>query len=271
MGLLKRKDRAQKPRKVALCLGGGGARGFAHIGAIKAFEECGIKFDLCAGTSAGSLAGAFYCSGMSAEEMIAYSHEIDPKDLKAGMSSLMSLFPSDPLSIGEIFTKRMGNMHIEDMLCPFYCVAVDIVSGKEYIFDKGSVGEAISASCAVPLVFRPVVIGDRHLVDGGVLNNIPASVCRMFGADYVVTVDVNPTRGGGTKELGLLDVIKATFNIMSAHTSVEGLRMSDVIVAPMLGEFSAARKDGYERMIELGYNAAMEKMDAIKALFEVEL
>lgn len=267
MALFKKKNILPKKPKVALCLGGGGARGFAHIGALKAFEESGFDFDLCCGTSAGSLAGAFYCSGMSADEMIAYSHEIDIKDIKTGRMFL----PSDPLAIGEIFTKRMGNIHIEDMLKPFYCVAVDITTGKEFIFDKGSAGEAISASCAVPIVFRPVVLGDRHLVDGGVLNNIPASVCKMFGADFVVTVDVNPTRGGGTKELGIIDVIKATFNIMSAHTSVDGLRLSDVIVAPMLNEFSATRKEGFERMIELGYNAAKEKTEQIKKLFETEL
>lgn len=268
MGLFKRKIQSseRKKPKVGLCLGGGGARGFAHIGALKAFEESCIEFDLCAGTSAGSLAGAFYCAGLSADEMIAYSHEIDIKDVKTGKL----FFPSDPLAIGELFTRRMGNMHIEDMLRPFYCVAVDIVSGKEIVFDKGSVSEAISASCAVPLVFRPVVIGDMHLVDGGVLNNIPASVCRMFGADYVVTVDVNPTRGGGSKELNMFDVVKATFNIMSAHSSVDGLRMSDVIVAPMLGEFSATKKDGFEKMIELGYNAAKEKLELIKKLFEAE-
>ncbi len=100
MGLLKRKKILPVKPKVGLCLGGGGARGFAHIGAIKAFEESGIDFDLCAGTSAGSLAGAFYCSGMSADEMIAYSHEIDIKNIKTGKL----FFPSDPLAIGELFT-----------------------------------------------------------------------------------------------------------------------------------------------------------------------
>lgn len=264
MGLFGKKKIIASP-KVGLCLGGGGARGFAHLGALKAFEEAGIKFDLCAGTSAGSLAGALYCSGMSADEMIAYAHEVDMKDVKTGKL----FFPSDPLAIGEIFTRRLGNMNIEDMLTPFYCVAVDIVTGKEVVFDSGNVSAAVSASCAVPLVFRPVVIGEKHLVDGGVLNNIPASVCKMFGADYVVTVDVNPTRGGGSRELGMFDVIKATFNIMTAHTSVEGLRMSDIIVAPMLSEFSAAKKDGFEKMIEIGYDAAKEKIEQIKNLFEV--
>ncbi len=258
----RKKLKSQKP-KIALCLGGGGARGFAHLGAIKAFEEQGFDFDMCVGTSVGSLVGAFYCSGLTADQLIEYAHEIDVKDVRTGKL----FFPSDPAAIGELFYRRMGNMHIEDLIKPFYCVAVDLVSGKEYIFDKGSVSQAISSSCAVPLIFKPVVIGDKHLVDGGVLNNIPASVCRMFGADYVVTVDVNPTRGQGSKELGILDVIKATFNIMSAHTSVEGLRLSDIIIAPNLYEFSASRKDGYEKMIELGYNAALEKVNEIKELF----
>ncbi len=262
-GKNERKKQKSKP-KIALCLGGGGARGFAHLGAIKVFEEEGFDFDMCVGTSVGSLVGAFYCAGLSADQMIDYAKDIDIKDVKTGKL----FFPSDTTAIGELFTRRMGNMHIEDLVKPFYCVAVDLVSGKEYIFDKGSVSQAVSSSCAVPLVFKPVVVGDKHLVDGGVLNNIPASVCRMFGADYVVTVDVNPTRGQGSNELGMIDVIKATFNIMSAHTSVEGLRLSDVIIAPNLYEFSATRKDGYEKMIELGYNAAKEKVGEIKELFE---
>lgn len=253
----------RKP-KVALCLGGGGARGFAHIGALKAFDEAGFDFDMCVGTSVGSLVGAFYCSGIDIQHLEEYSHELQIGDVK---TTRLGIF-SDAQSIGKIFTRRMGNMNIEDMLKPFACVAVDLVSGKEVVFDRGSVGDAISSSCAVPIVFKPVVLGERHLVDGGVLNNIPASVCKMLGADFVVTVDVNPTRGEGTKELGTLDILKATYRIMSAHTSVEGLRMSDVIVATDLSKYSAAKKEGYEEMIKLGYNAAKEKIADIQNLFD---
>ena len=256
----------RKP-KVALCLGGGGARGFAHIGALKAFAEYGIDFDLCCGTSVGSLVGAFYCAGIDISDLVSYAHELEIKDVKT--SKL--LIGSDALSVGRIFTRRMGNMNIEDMLKPFSCVAVDLVTGKQVVFDSGSVSNAISSSCAVPIIFKPVVLGEKHLVDGGVLNNIPSSVCKMLGADFVVAVDVNATRGGGTTELGLCDVIKATYSIMSAHTSEEGLRMSDVIVSCDLSKFSAAKKDGYMEMIELGYNAAKEKIDDIKKLFETEI
>ncbi len=262
--LVKKEEAKGRKPKVALCLGGGGARGFAHIGALKAFEEAGFNFDLCCGTSVGSLVGAFYCAGIAADDLIAYSHELQLRDVKTSKLFI----GSDPLAIGNIFTRRMGNMNIEDMLRPFSCVAVDLVTGKPVIFDSGSVDQAVSSSCAVPIVFRPVVIGEKHLVDGGVLNNIPASVCKMFGADFVVTVDVNPTRGGGTNELGLLDVIKATYNIMSAHTSEEGLRLSDVIISADLSKFSAAKKDGYEEMIKLGYEAAKQKTEDVKKLFD---
>lgn len=262
--LVKKEEPKGRKPKVALCLGGGGARGFAHIGALKAFEEAGFNFDFCCGTSVGSLVGAFYCAGIAADDLIAYSHELQLRDVKTSKLFI----GSDPLAIGNIFTRRMGNMNIEDMLRPFSCVAVDLVTGKPVIFDSGSVSQAVSSSCAVPIVFRPVVIGEKHLVDGGVLNNIPASVCKMFGADFVVTVDVNPTRGGGTNELGLLDVIKATYNIMSAHTSEEGLRLSDVIISADLSKFSAAKKDGYEEMIKLGYEAAKQKAEEVKKLFD---
>ena len=109
-------------------------------------------------------------------------------------------------------------------------------------------------------------MGNKHLVDGGLLNNIPADVCRMVGADNVVTVDVNPTRGGGTSEMGLISVLKATFDIMGANSSVHGLINSDIIVAPDLSAFKSTDKDGYEEMYRLGYEAAKEKCDEILRL-----
>ena len=113
LGKNERKQKSiQRKPKIALCLGGGGARGFAHLGALKVFEEEGCNFDMCVGTSVGSLVGAFYCAGLSAEQMISYSHEIDVKDVRTGKL----FFPSDPMAIGELFTRRMGNMHIEDMV-----------------------------------------------------------------------------------------------------------------------------------------------------------
>lgn len=242
--------------KVALCLGGGGARGFAHIGAVKAFEEAGVGFDMVVGTSAGSLVGALYACGISSETMIRYADTFQMKDLHNGVY----ITPNDPMKIGKIITDLLGVAEIANFKTKFAAVTVDLIESRVAVLDSGNASIAVAASCAVPVLFRPVSYGGKHLVDGGLMDNIPADVCRMFGADKVVTVDVNPGRGSGTDGMGLLDVIRATFGIITANASVEGLRLSDIVIAPDTSAFSSASKDGYERMIELGYNAAKEKM-----------
>ncbi|MCL2798298.1 MAG: patatin-like phospholipase family protein [Firmicutes bacterium] len=256
----------KKRPKVALVLGGGGARGYGHVGAIRAFEEEGITFDFCVGTSVGSLIGALYAAGVTSEQMAAFSSTLELKDIHSGFL----LRQGDPFKIGKVVTDIIGDVMIEDLKKPFYAVAVDLVEAKQVLFDKGSVALAVSASACVPGVFRPIVHGNQHLVDGGLLNNIPAETAKMLGADKVVTVDINPTRGSGTKGLGLIDIIKAMISIMGANSSQNGLRFTDVLVAPNLEKFSATKKDGYSEMIELGYAAAKEQAGNIKRLFEPE-
>lgn len=251
------------PVKVALCLGGGGARGFAHVGALKAFEEAGLDFPLCVGTSAGSLIAAFYCAGIKSADLINYAGTINMREVHNGIV----FTPNDPMKIGRLVTNLIGDAEIKNLPKQFAAVAVDLIEGRQTILDSGKVGEAVSASSAVPVFFRPLNIGSWHLVDGGLLNNIPADVARMLGADKVVTVDINPTRGGGTAETGMIDVIKATFNIMSANSSINGLRASDVVIAPDLSKFKATSKEGFQEMIDLGYKAAKAKISEIKALY----
>jgi putative uncharacterized protein XOO4256 len=255
-GAVKRKGRA------ALCLGGGGARGFAHIGALQAFKEAGIDFDIVVGCSAGSIVGALYAAGVEPKDILAHGSTLKMKDIKKGF--IWS--PDDSMKIGKIVSDIIGDKDFKDLKKPFCAVATDLVEGKQVILDKGSVAVAVAASSTVPLFFKPLVVGDKHLVDGGLLNNIPADVCRMLGADYVVTVDVNPTRGGGTKELGLVSVLKASFDIMGANASVHGLINSDIIVAPDLSAFKATDKEGYEEMYRLGYEAAKAECSEIIGL-----
>lgn len=257
------KNLKKNKSNIALCLGGGGARGFAHIGVIKAFEEAQIEFNLVIGTSAGSIVGALYSAGVSSGEMINYSRSVNLKDVHNGLLIL----PNDAGKIGRLVTNLIGDAYIEDLKRKFVAVAVDIVEGKQCIIDKGKVGIAVSASACVPIFFKPVVVGQKHLVDGGLLNNIPADVARMLGANFVVTSDINPTRGGGRSGLGIMDVAKATFNIMSANSSINGLLNSDIIIAPDLSEFKATDKTGYEEMINIGYTETKKKIDEIKRLF----
>lgn len=262
LGITPEPEPAPAKPKVALCLGGGGARGFAHIGALKAFEEAGLDFDLCVGTSVGSLVGCLYSAGLNSSEMMEYAAQIDLKDIKKG--PVWS--PDDSKKISKIVTDNLGMKKFSDLKKPFYAVAVDLKTGKEIILDNGDVALAVAASCTVPLVFKPLVYRNMHLVDGGLLNNIPADVCRMLGADYVITVDVNPTRGGVTQDLGMFSVIKASFNIMGANASFNGLLCSDVIISANTSDFSSAKKDGFEEMYKIGYDAAKVKVDEIIAL-----
>ena len=244
--------KAQKEQVTALCLGGGGARGFAHIGAIKAFEEMGLHFDMVVGTSVGSLVGALYAAGVSSQKMLEYGEVFSLRDIHNGVL----LTPNDPAKIANVITNILGDTKIEELRTRFAAVAVDLVSAKQVVLDHGRVSTAVSASCAVPILFRPVDYNGMHLVDGGLLNNIPADVCRMLGATRVITVDVNPTRGSGTSGKGIFDMLKGTMGIVMANASVEGLRHSDVVIAPDTGAYSSARKRGYEEMVELGYTAA---------------
>lgn len=257
----RRTGAAKKHVRAALCLGGGGARGYAHIGAIRAFEEAGIDFDMVVGCSVGSVIGALYAAAVRSDVMMEYGRKLRVKDIRRGFI----LSPDDPAKIGKIVSDIVGDIDFSDLKKPFYAVATDLVEGAQVIMHSGSVAKAVSASSCVPLFFRPVVDGEKHLVDGGLLNNIPADVCRMMGADFVVTVDVNPTRGGGTKELGLTKVLKATFDIMGANSSVHGLINSDVIIAPDLSGFKATDNEGLEEMFRLGYEAAAARCPEILA------
>lgn len=247
---------------MALCLGGGGARGYAHIGAMKAFEEGGVQFDLCVGTSVGSIIGALYCAGVKSDEMIRVGTALEMKEIHNGVI----FAPNDPMKIGRVVTDVIGDADIGNFAKKFAAVAVDLKEGKQVVLDKGKVSVVCSASCCVPLFFRPVVYNNMHLADGGLLNNIPADVCRMLGADKVVSVDINPGRGAGTDSLGLVDVLKATFSIMSSNSSLMGLKHTDVLIAPDTSAFRSTSKTGYEEMIELGYRAAKAQIGKIKEL-----
>ncbi|MBR7141763.1 MAG: patatin-like phospholipase family protein [Clostridia bacterium] len=250
---------AKKNGKVALCLSGGGARGFAHVGAIQALMEENIHFDLVAGTSAGALVGSLYAGGIKPKEIMNYAQNLDLKDVKSGFI----LKPDSAENIAKLVSHFLGNKTFEQLDKPFYAVATDLVTARQVVLDSGNVATAVSASCAVPLAFKPVVMGEAHLVDGGLLNNIPADVCRMMGADYVIAVDVNPGRGEGTNELGIVEVLKATFSIMGANASLTGLMNSDVVISADTSGYSSMKKTGFREMYELGYKSAKSKCEEI--------
>lgn len=261
MGLFGKKNDGRK-KVIGLTLGGGGARGFVQVGALKAFAENGIDFDICVGTSVGSIVGALYAAGLKPDEMIDAAEKLEMTDIHGKL-----LFkPDDPRKIGNVVYNLIGDARIEDLPKKYAAVATDLKTGKQVILDKGRVSDAVSASSAYPIVFSPLQLDGMNLTDGGLVNNIPADVCRMLGADKVVTVDVHGSRGSGTDGTGIFDMLRAVFSIMSANASTIGLMQSDILIAPDTTAFRSTSKAGYRAMIELGYNAALEKIDEIKQL-----
>ena len=162
--------------KIGLALSGGGTRGFAHIGVLKAFEEERIKFDCVTGTSIGSLIGAMYCANIGIEQMIEESRLVTRRDLVGRF-----WINSDSANIAKVANRLLQDKTFEELSTPFAAVAVDLVDGQEVVLNSGNLAQAISASCAVPALFKPVEIDGMTLVDGGLFNNMPADVCRTLG------------------------------------------------------------------------------------------
>ena len=254
----------KKYRKIGLALGGGGARGFALIGAVRAFEEANIKFDYISGTSIGSVIGAMLAFGVTSQEMQDIATTIRVKDIRKNVIPFM---PSSTENIEKIITQTVGDINIEDLKTPFCAVAVDMISGNEVDITKGRLCKALAGSCAVPTVFNAVEFEDKLLFDGGLQNTIPADVLRKLGCDAVVSIDINSTRGNGTDSKKYFDLLMASVRVMMKSNAIKGYLNSDIIVKPDLKRFSASKTTGMLEMIEEGYNATKKMIPEIKNLF----
>ncbi|HBP43478.1 MAG TPA: hypothetical protein DD621_02195 [Clostridiales bacterium] len=254
----------RKPKRVALVLGGGATRGLAHIGVIKALEENDISFDYVAGTSVGSLVGAFYSAGLTSDEMIKIAKNLKVKDIKSG---IIPLVPSKTDGIKNLIINNLGDIDISQLKRHFCAVAVDVHSGNEIDFTSGNLANIVAGSCSVPGVFQPVKYGDYLLHDGGLANNIPSNVPKIvFDCDKVIAVDVNSTRGQGTESDKFFDTLLASMRIMMKSNSLKGYLNGDIVIQPDLKRFKSTKLDYVDEMIMEGYNAAIYQMDSIKNL-----
>lgn len=253
--------------KLGLALSGGGTRGVAHLGVLKAFTEQKIRFDYVTGTSVGSLAGAIYCAGLNLDEVISEAKTVTRKEL----INRRFVIGSNSDNIRALADKFLQDIDFEDLSIPFACVAVDIVSGNEVVLDSGNVSQAIAASCAVPALFTPVEYDNMFLVDGGLLNNMPADVCRRMGADIVVGVDLNHNRGNkGAKPRNVIDTLVATWSITTKSTMYKGQMNSDIVIEPELTEHKNTSLKNIDERIEAGYVATLKIIDELKLLLKVK-
>ena len=223
-----------------------------HIGAIKAFEEAGIEFDAVSGTSAGSIIASYYAAGYSYQDMIPIAKSIKAKDIR---NSKLIFVPSSTTGVENLITNNLGNVTVDSFKKPLAVVAVDLISGDEMIFTKGNLAKVVAGSCCYPGVFNPVVYENMHLIDGGLQNNIPSDVLKLFDCDYIVAVDANPSRGGGTNSLKLMDVLGASLSIGTKSNSVKGYIYADIVVKPDTKRFKSTKAEGVDEMIQEGYIA----------------
>ena len=248
------------PLKLGLAFSGGGTRGVAYIGVIQAFREAGLKFDYVAGTSVGSLMGAVYCADLSNEEMLERARTLKPKDI---LTSKINFVPNKTEKLEGVVREILGGRTFQDLKLPFTAVAVDIITGTEVHINSGDLAKAISGSCAVPGGFNPVDFGEYRLFDGGIQNNIPADVVRDMGADIVLAVDINPTRGYGTTSTKYLELMKAALRILMKSNSVKGYVHSDYVLKIDLSQYDQRKLDNVEEMIKIGYEVTKQEMPNI--------
>jgi NTE family protein len=250
------------PLRIALVLGGGAARGFAHIGVIKALEAQGIVPDMVVGTSAGSVVGALYASGMSGFDLQKLALQME-EDMVADWA-----LPDRGVLKGEalqdFINQKVRNLSIQKLPKPLGVVATDLQSGEMVLFRTGNTGIAVRASSAVPGVFQPVEISGRDYVDGGLTSPVPAQSARAMGADFVIAVDIsNVSRQD--KLTGTLDILLQTFSIMGHAISRHELEDADVVIRPKTAAVSSTDFEGRHLAILEGEKAAAAVMPDLKA------
>ncbi len=255
------KFKRRKNIKIGLALSGGASRGIGHIGVIRAFEKMGIEFDVIAGTSAGSFVGGLYAYGWSSDDMINALKTLKTKDIKGGA---IKFLPSSTDTMTDTIDRLMcGQKVFSDLKKRFIAVATNLKTGKEVWIESGSVSKAIASSCAVPGAFKPVVWDDKVLCDGGLVNSVPINVCKEMGADYVIAVDVNKTRGDGREINGIGDILNATIGIMLKSNATLYLDYADYILAPELAQFKSTAFENADDMINEGERVVLEAKDEI--------
>lgn len=245
-----------KPPRIGLALGGGAARGFAHVGVIQVLEREGLRPDLVAGTSAGSLVAVLYASGMKPAELERAALAMDEATIADWTLPLLSRGMLRGQALARYVNQQVGGKQLQDLPLPVGVVATDLQSGDGIVFRRGDVGTAVRASSAVPGVFQPVAISGREYVDGGLVAPVPVRQARQMGADLVIAVDISSAPEGNPTG-DTLQLLLQTFAIMGRSINRHELATADLVVRPQLAGVSSAAFSERQRAMAAG-RAAME-------------
>jgi len=292
-------EKAEKDLKVGLVLSGGGAKGLAHIGALKVIEESGVRIDYIGGTSMGAIIGALYASGYSATQLDSIFRETDfssliqdniPRSAKTFYEKQESekyalVLPFDKFKVGfpsglskgqnvyNLLSKLTSHVStvsdFSKLPIPFFCVATDVETGKEVILDRGYLPRAVTASGALPSLFSPVVIDDKVLIDGGVVNNYPVKEVRAKGMDVIIGVDVQDSLKNRDNLKSAFDVLVQINNYRTISDMIEKRKNTDVYIHPNIKDFSVVSFTEGKKIVESGIVAAeiyRNQLDSIASM-----
>lgn len=260
-----------KAPKIGLALGGGGSRGFAHLGVAKALRELGVPIHCVAGTSIGSIVGGVIASDRL-QRALNWTTEPDWFKLPRLFFKLhlprRSMVGSE--RIEALFRDVIGAQTFEELVLPFAAVATDLSTGETVVMTSGDVRSAIRASMAIPGVFEPVLREGRILVDGGLSNPVPVDVCRRLGAEKVIAVNINASLSGGTRlewsKLNILNIVDQTFTVSCDRIARESFERDrpECVLSPPVGDVMMLDFRHAARLVDIGYACAMEHRDELR-------
>ena len=253
-----KKKEKERPYRLGFALSGGGARGFAHVGVLRAFEERGIKPDVLAGTSAGSIVAALYADGYAPQHIIKLFSELNVRELVDVTLPRNSLLKFDKFV--HFLESKFHAKCIEDLQIPTLITVTDFDHGKSVFFDKGDLPIRVAASCAIPIVFAPIEIDGIHYVDGGVLCNLPATHLRDI-CDVVVGVNVSPLHHE-QYEQNLLSIADRAYNFLSCGNVFPDIAKCDILIeCENISDYRVFDLNEQLEIEQLGYQKALEVLN----------
>ena len=251
------------PPKIGLALGGGAARGFAHVGVIQVLEEAGITPVLVTGTSAGSLVAALYASGKNGAQLQKVAETMEESTIADWTLPFFGRGVLRGEALAKYVNAQVGQKPIEAMPMPLGIVATDLNSGNDMLFQRGDTGTAVRASSAVPAVFTPVKINGHEYVDGGLSSPVPVRAARKMGAELVIAVDISSPPEASSAS-GTIEVLLQTFSIMGKSINGFELKDADVVVRPVLTGVSSSDFSSRKRSIEAGRQAMLQALPQLR-------
>lgn len=246
-------------QRVGLALGGGAARGIAHIGVLQVLEKHNVPVDCIAGTSAGAIVGGLYAAGLTPDAMENLMRELSWMEIASFALPKLGLLNFD--RIASWIEECLGDLpnSFERLRIPFAAVAADIVTGELVAINSGRLAHALQASSSVPGIFTPTQFNSRLLVDGGILNNLPVTITRRLGADYVIAVDLLPPGTvGGKKPDNVMELTVTAIYMLMRSTHNEG-SLADRVILPQIGHINLADLSKVDELLQAG-RAATEKI-----------